>query len=350
MHWRTQDLLTRHGPKVLLAASLGFVALLSIAAPTGTVLGYAEVSPVRVGSLESGRVVGVMIAPGQIIEEGAIVGLLDDAPIRGRMRVLQAELSRSGAVLEGQQRSAQSALAVAEANRAESAARLKAAKEGLRIAEQRFSDRQAQVTAGLTTKDSLVPLSAEVAELRGEVERLAARLSAQGEVVAIAQSGMDSDPDGSPAPAVASQARALGVVQEELDLLEERRKDTTLRAPLTARVAAVNYRVGEVLPKLAVFSELLPLETTTVVACVPEQFGVVIEAGGKAELWPADGSAMRSGTVVDVSGLVSEAPDRCKQRPNEVGWVRPVRIEVTGTGLVPGQRFDVGFAPPEENS
>lgn len=350
MHWRTQDLLTRHGPKVLLAASLGFVALLSIAAPAGTVLGYAEVSPVRVGSLESGRVVGVMIAPGQIIEEGAIVGLLDDAPIRGRMRVLQAELSRSGAVLEGQQRSAQSALAVAEANRAESAARLKAAKEGLRIAEQRFSDRQAQVTAGLTTKDSLVPLSAEVAELRGEVERLAARLSAQAEVVAIAQSGMDSDTDGSPAPAVASQARALGVVQEELDLLEERRKDTTLRAPLTARVAAVNYRVGEVLPKLAVFSELLPLETTTVVACVPEQFGVVIEAGGKTELWPADGSAMRSGTVVDVSGLVSEAPDRCKQRPNEVGWVRPVRIEVTGPGLVPGQRFDVGFVPPEENS
>jgi multidrug resistance efflux pump len=346
MRWRVQDLLTRYGANALLLVSLGIVAMLAIGRPDGTVLGYAEVAPVRVASLETGRVVEVLVTPGEIVQQGAVVGVLDDTPIRGRMRVLEAELSRSGAVLEGQQRDAQTALTVAQADRASSAARLKATREALRIAEQRLSDRRAQVTAGLATRDSLVPVETEVATLRGEASQLSARLGAQTEVAEMAAAGMNAGEHG-PAPAVASEARALGVVQEELSLLEERRKDTTLRAPLAARVAAVHYRVGEVLPELQVFAELLPLETTLVVACVPEQFRGRVQAGGMAELWPAAGGEPRRGTVVDVSGLVSEAPDRCKQRPNEVGWVRPVRIEVAGAGLVPGQRFDVAFVAPE---
>jgi len=343
MHWRLQDQLTRHGPKLLLLASLAFVAALAIAGPAGTVIGYAEVAPVRVASMEAGRIVSVAVTPGQIVDEGAVVGTLDEAPMLGRIRVLQAELSRTGAVLEGQQREAATAATVAAANRAESAARLTAARESLRIAEQRLADRSAQVSAGLSTRDSLVPLEAAVAEARGEVGRLSARLGAQTQVAAAAADGVAGEQ-----PAVVSEVRALGVVQEELALLELRRQDLTLRAPLASRVASVNYRVGEVLPQLMVLAELLPLETTTVVACVPEQYKVQIEAGGKAELWPADGGAVKTGTVVDVSGLVSEAPDRCKQRPNEVGWVRPVRIQVDGPGLVPGQRFDVAFAAPGE--
>ena len=347
MHWRTQELLTRHGPKALLAASIAFVVLLTVAGPEDTVMGYAEVTPVRVGSVESGRVAEVRVVPGQIVSEGEVVGLLDDGPLQGRMRVLRAELSRGGAELEGQERTAQTARALAEGDRAESSAQLKSTKERLRIAREQLVTREAQVAAGLTTRDSLIPLNAEIAELVGEVSRLQARLEAQTEVAARAVSGLSVGAEG-PAPAVASQARAVGVLQEELGTLEERRLDLTLRAPQAARVAAVHYRVGEVAPALQVFAELLPLETTTVVACVPEMFGVRIEAGGAAELWPADGGAMRLGTVVDVSGLVSEAPDRCKQRPNEVGWVRPVRIQVDGAGLVPGQRFDVAFIPPED--
>ncbi len=339
LHWRTQDWLNSHGSKLLLLVSLAAVTLLAVAGPTGTVPGYAEVAPVRVASLESGRVVEVLIAPGQIVKAGDVVGILDDAPITGRMRVLEAELSRTGAAFAGEVREAQTAAALAEAGRAEAAAELAAAREALRIAEARLNDRQGQVTAGLATRDSLAPLETEVATLRGEVQRLSARVSARTEVAAV--TGGDDAPE-------LDETRVLGVVQEELALLEERRKDLTLRAPLGARVGAVNYRVGEVLPQLQVFAELLPLETTTVVACVPEQFGVRVEAGGAAELWPADGGPVRGGTVVDVSGLVSEAPDRCKQRPNEVGWVRPVRIEVEGAGLVPGQRFDVGFGPAED--
>jgi multidrug resistance efflux pump len=258
------------------------------------------------------------------------------------MRVLEAERLRSGALIEGEQRDAQRALAMARANRAESAARLTAAREALRLADERLTSRQNQVSAGLATRDSLVTLETEVARLRGEVRRLGARLEAQSQVAELAAAGLSSE-DESPAPAAAAGAR--GILEEELALLEERRRDLTLRAPLQARVSTVNYRVGEVVPEREVFAELLPLRTTTVVACVPEQFSVRIEAGGPAELWPADGGGVRRGTVVDVSGLVSESPDRCKQRPNEIGWVRPVRIEVDGAGLIPGQRFDVGFDP-----
>mgnify|MGYP000701452148 CR=1 FL=1 len=343
MHWRLQDQLTRHGPKALFLASLGFVSVLAVAGPADTVLGYAEVAPVRVASLEAGRIAEIAVTPGQIVEAGTVVATLDEGPMLGRIRVIQAELSRTGAVLEGQEREANTAATVAAGNRAEAAARLSAARENLRIAQERLDARRAQVTAGLTTRDSLVALEADVATGQGEVRQLSARLGALTEVAAAAADGVAGEK-----PAVASGIRALGVVQEELALLELRRKELTLRSPLASRVAAVNYRVGEVLPQQTVLAELLPLETTTVVACVPEQYPVRIRAGGQAELWPADGESVRSGTVVDVSGLVSEAPERCKQRPNEVGWVRPVRIEVEGAGLVPGQRFDVAFVPPEE--
>jgi len=349
MHWRTQDLLTRYGPRVLLLSSLGMVGALAFLRPSGTVPGYAEVEPVRVGSLESGRVVSVSVAPGQIVEEGAIVGALDEGPIQGRIRVLQAELSRSGAVLDGQKREAKTAVALAKAGRSESAARLSAAKESLALAEKRLADAERNVTAGLSTRDALAEPKADVAALRGEVLQMQARLGAQTEVAEMAVSGMASGVDGE-APATATGARALGVVQEEVALLEERRKDMTLRAPLAGRVSAVRYRRGEVLPAEEVFAELLPLETTTVVACLPEQFGDRAIAGGAVQLYPADGGGVRIGTVVDLSGLVSEAPDRCKQRPNEVGWVRPVRIHVDGQGLVPGQRFDVVFLAAEDAS
>ncbi|MCO4773599.1 MAG: HlyD family efflux transporter periplasmic adaptor subunit [Deltaproteobacteria bacterium] len=342
MGWRTRDAVTRHGPHALLACSIVFVVALALGRPSGTVPGYAEVSPVRIGSLESGRVVGVDVEPGQLLEQDAVVGTLDEGPIRGRIRVLEAELSRSGALLEGQKRDAQTSLALAQAGRAESRARLRAARESLALAESRLESARKQVTAGLATRDILTRPEAEVATLKGEVAQWSARLSAQSQVADIAESGMEQGDDDA-APAVASGARALGVVQEELALLELRRLDMTLRSPLAGRVSAVHYRKGEVLRAQEVFAELLPLETTTVVACVPENFGQRVEAGGEVELWPADGGSPREGTVVDVSGLVSEAPDRCKQRPNEVGWVRPVRIAVDGAGLVPGQRFDVAF-------
>ena len=350
MGWRSREFLVRHGPNGLLVASLAFVVALALWAPTGTVPGYAEVAPVRVGSLESGRVLEVDVEPGQLVEQGSVMGTLDDGPIRGRMRVLQAELARGGALLEGQKRDARTSLALAQAGRKESAARLASARERLKLAEAALAEAQKRVTAGLATRETLAKPEAEAAALKGEVAQWSARLTAQAEVADIAEFGMSPSPEDGNAPAVAGEARALGVIEEELGLLEQRSLDMTLRAPLAGRVSVVHYRKGEVLPALGVFVELLPLETTTVVACVPEKYGVRIEAGGAVELWPADGGTLRSGTVVDVSGLVSEAPDRCKQRPNEVGWVRPVRIQVAGDqGLVPGQRFDVAFVESEES-
>jgi multidrug resistance efflux pump len=344
MHWRTQELLIRHGSKALLLGSVAFVVTLAVLRPSGTVPGYAEVAPVRIGSLESGRVMTVDVAPGQLVAQGDRVAVLDDSPILGRIRVLQAELVRTGAVLEGEKREAQTALTLARAGQAESAARLAAARERMRLAEERLAEAQRQVNAGLATRDALEEPSSDVATLRGEVAQLSARLSAQAQVAGIAQAGSTASEGAADA---VSEARALGVVQEEVALLELRRRDMVLTAPLAGRVAGVHFRVGEVVPELEVFAELLPLETTAVVACVPEQYRGRVAAGGPVELWPADGGAVRAGTVVDVSGLVSEAPDRCKQRPNETGWVRPVRIEVSGAGLVPGQRFDVAFGEAE---
>jgi len=318
------------------------VAVLVVLGPRTTVPGYAEVSPIRVASLEEGRVSDVAVVSGAVVAAGDVIGVLDDAPIQGRIRVLRAELEQRGATLEGVQRDAQATLMAAQAEREETSARLRAAEQGLAVASERLAARTRQVELGLAARDELGPLETEVATYTGEVERLRARLQHRRDALALVQEGVEGSGD-APAPALLEEVRAIAVVQEELALLEERRAAMTMRAPIDARVGGVHYRRGEVLPALQTLVELLPLETTTVVACVPEQYGVFVRAGTGADLAPADGGAPRTGTVVDVVGLVSEAPERCKQRPNEVGWVRPVRIAVDGGGLVPGQRFDVAF-------
>jgi hypothetical protein len=87
-----------------------------------------------------------------------------------------------------------------------------------------------------------------------------------------------------------------------------------------------------------------------VIACLPERYPVEVKAGTSVALRGTTGGGPRTGVVVDVVGLISEAPDRCKQRPNEVGWVRPVRIQVDGGGLVPGERFDVAFGEVRDST
>lgn len=346
MHWRTQDMVARHGPRALMGASLLAVLWLVLHGPAATVPGYAEVAPVRLSSLEPGIVASVHASPGDVVAAGDVIAVLDDSVVLGNIRVLEAEIERHDAARELVADGALAALREAQASREETAAELRAARETLALAEQRLADRRRQVEKGLAALDDLIPLEAEVSELRGEVDLISGRLLREGETTEHARSRIDPAGD-APAPALMEQIRARAVVEEELALLRERQRGMTLRAPLDARVGVVNYHPGEVLPENAVFVELYPLETTAVVACVPEQFGDVVQAGGVAELWPASGGPERSGTVIDVVGLVAEAPERCKQRPNELGWVRPVRIEVDGEALVPGQRFDVAFQPPQ---
>lgn len=337
MHWRIRELLVRQGPRLLLLASAGVVSWLVLTAPPATVPGYAEVAPVRLASLETGRLEEILVKPGQLLTAGDVIARLDGAPLDARARVLQAELARSGVVEETAVRDAEVAASEAMSLKRQTQAELTAAEQALSIASDRLERRRAQVTAGLETRDSLAPLQARVAELRGEVSGLRARLTHTRQVAEGSKPG-------------AGGTSEAAVVREELAMLRLRQRELTLRAPLDARAGAVHYRPGELLPQHAVLAELLPLETTTVVACVPEHFAQRVEAGGPVALYPVDSRTARTGIVVDVSGLISEAPDRCKQRVNEIGWVRPVRIAVEGEGLVPGQRFDISFLESVEEA
>jgi len=346
MHWRIQELLNRHGPRALMIGSIGVVAWLMLQGPVNGIPGYAEVAPVRVASLESAVVTSVEIAPGDVVATGQVVGQLDSGPIQGRVRILEAELERHGAALAGEEQDAQTALRLAEAEYEDADSRVQGTRDAIAAEETRLADRQRQVDSGLAAATDLEVIQLALTTLRGDERRQAARVIHLGESVEHARSQLAGSTDEQLPPALLEAVRARGVVQEELALLQERRRALTLRSPLSARVAAVHYRPGEVLPANAVLAELLPLRTTTVVACLPEQFGAEVRAGSVAELRPEDGGEVRQGTVVDVVGLVSEAPDRCKQRLNEFGWVRPVRVQVEGEGLVPGQRFEVVFGDP----
>jgi multidrug resistance efflux pump len=345
--WRVSHAVNEYGPRVLLIGSVAVVAWLIISGPKVGIPGYAEVAPVRIASLESAKVLWVDATPGDIVEPGDIIGMLDDSPLQGRMRVLVAELERHSATLQQVEQTAGTTLRLALAEEADARSRLQGTRESVVAAERLLGERQRQVAGGLAAATDLERLEMELTTLRATERREQTHLEYQQADVAHARAQLVGLGDEA-APALLEEVRAGSVLQEELALLEARRQAMTLRSPLAARVSVMHYRVGEVLPANAVFAELLPLSTTTVVACLPEQFGSEVRAGTKADMYPADGGDMRTGTIIDVEGLVSEAPDRCKQRPNEFGWVRPVRVQVDGPGLVPGQRFDLILHEAEE--
>jgi HlyD family secretion protein len=346
VHWRLQEALAQQGPRVVTLGSLVAMGWLLVQGPISGVPGYAEVEPVRVAALEAGRITEVLVAPGDVVEPQQVLGRLDDAAVQATIRMREAELRRRGAALQDEERSAQSQLRAAVADEEDARAQLAGARAQLRLARERRDERKRQVEAGLADQASLSRLESTVAEHVTEVERLSARVANLRGQTQAARSAVEGDE----APAVQEEAQARAVVREELSLLEYRLGSMTLRAPLAGRVSALHARPGEVLPAHAPLLELVPLETSVVVACLPEQLSDEVRAGTAAELRPSSGG-VRSGVVVDVAGLVSQATERCKQRPNETGWVRPVRIAVSGGGLVPGQRFEVVFGPgPQEAS
>jgi len=347
---RTQDFFVRHGAKILMAISIVVVGTLIVRGPPPVlVLGYAEVVPVRLASLETAKVSKTLVEPGQVVAAGDVVAQLDTTMIEGRIAILKAELERRGASLIADEDLAESAVATAEAERQESAARLKGAREALLLADANLIERKRQVDAGLSSADSLAALKVEAAKLRAEVERYDRQLKHRSAVVAAAEARLRTA-ENEPSRALLEGTRAENVTREELALLQTRLDALTLRAPTASRVAALHYHVGEVLPQGAAVAELMPLETTRVIACLPERYPVDVKAGTSASLRGTTGAGVKSGTVVDVVGLISEAPERCKQRPNETGWVRPVRILVEGGGLVPGERFDVAFGGVKESA
>lgn len=345
--WRVSHAVSEHGPRVLLILSVAVVAWLFFQGPRVGIPGYAEVAPVRIASLESAGVKSVEVEPGDILKPGDIVGLLDDGPIQGRMRILEAELARHSATLQQVEQSAGTTLRLALAEEADARSRLQGTRESVLAAERVLTERQRQVESGLAAATDLERLEQELTTLRADQRREQTQLEFKQAAVSEARAQLVGMGDEA-APALLEEVRAGSVLEEELALLEARRQAMTLRTPIAARVSVVHYRAGEVLPSNAVFVELLPLSTTTVMACLPEQFGSEVRAGTRADMYPADGGDMRMGTIIDVEGLVSEAPERCKQRPNDFGWVRPVRVMVEGAGLVPGQRFDLILHEPDE--
>jgi multidrug resistance efflux pump len=343
MNAQTQDFFVRHGAKLLMATSIAVVTTLIVRGPPPVlVLGYAEVVPVRLATLEIAKVSKTLVEPGQVVAAGDIVAQLDPALIQGRIAILMAELERHGAALIADEDLAKSSVLTAEAEMEESSARLGGARKALELADANLAERKRQVEAGLAGAEALASMEVDAAQLRADVDRYDRQYKHRTAVLTEMRARL-ATAENEPARALLEGTRAENVTREELALLQTRLDALTLRAPTASRVSALHYRVGEVLPQGAAVVELMPLETKRVIACLPERYPVVVRAGSTAELRGTTGAGLRSGTVVDVVGLISEAPERCKQRPNETGWVRPVRILVEGGGLVPGERFDVSF-------
>ena len=343
LHWRTRYALSRFGPAALMLGSLALVVGAMLRSRGATVPGYAEVAVVRVASLEAGVVSSVDVVPGQLVGAGEVLARLDAGPIHARMRVLQARRDQQVAALADSEDAARSDIGEARIAASSAQVALERSRAELSARHAELAAAQDRLALGLVTRDALEPLRRSVLTLEAEVPARERAAAAQRAQVQRLSSRLGAGDAVDAPPAVLEQVGALAVLEEELRALQERLEARTLKAPLAARVAGVHRTPGEILPAQESFIELLPLQTSTVVACLPEQFVGGVRAGARVQLWPESGQEGLSGVVVDIAGLVEAAPDRCKQRPNEVGWVRPLRVAVAESQLVPGQRFAVGF-------
>lgn len=96
MHWRLQHVLRTVGPVALLLLSgTAAVALHGTGVGTGH-MAHAEVEQVTTASTTTARVRAILVQPGELVDAGETLVLLDDRSIQAELRVARAELAHAG--------------------------------------------------------------------------------------------------------------------------------------------------------------------------------------------------------------------------------------------------------------
>lgn len=347
----------RLGPLLIwLGACAAIVVLWADVSLPGPVQGFATRTDVAVAALAPGRVVEVLVAPGDRVVAGQIVATLDPAAVESELRVVEAERAQIEADLLRVQAEARRATfgdaadsedAVADADREVRSARaeLEGKRAELRATEGELTRMRDLVARRLLTEQELSGLVVQRARLREEIREGRATVALLEEQAAAVRARAERDGDSDlVATATAALQSALRVADARLLLLRAQREDLVLRAPAGGQVSEVLARPGEATDLELPVARVALDNRGRVTACVDEEQLALAVLGGAVEVSSSpDGGQRWPGRTV-VLGPVGELPERCWPNPAEPRWGRAVEIELDApTTLVPGAPLTVRF-------
>lgn len=327
--------------------------------PSGVAPAEAERLLVVLSSPRAATVREVAVAPGDLVEEGAVVASLDPSELDLEIAVAEGELERmrlevdaEGTSLEVEQLETRERLASDAERAAVDAARLEAEvgrdRAELSALEEQLARQRKLVDEGLASGsgvDDLELRRAALAQKVSEYETLLRR-ARDHHVAARARLGEWDRTGDAGAPRIAPLLAAVKAQEDRVRALRAAREKLTVRAPLAARVSAVHQAPGSVAPQGAPLVTLLDERPTRVVAWLPEDRARLVEIGDIARLVPSDRSgAERHGRVVALGPGLEDLPARFRQIPQEPELARAVYIALDGEGPapLPGQAFDARF-------
>ncbi len=352
-----RERLVDYGPWLTFAVTLLLTAWLASSSfgPIG-VIGFAEGEPLSIAPTLPARVLTVAVEPGQEVAAGQFLATVDTGDIDAELAIAEAEraaldeqLTAEAAGVARDARSERGDLDVAversqvalaeeeEAYRSADAERLTLDAERRRI--------QSLLREGLATREDLarIELAHSTATQRANAKPEVLRVLREQLHNALARRDQVAAGE---AVATTPLRRQIDVVERQIEALERRRAEATLRAPIRGRITQVTKRPGETAaPDIPVIA-MVHAQVDRVVACLSEYDALAVHDGDGAVLRPrgsgADGAI--GGRVISLSPSVGELPLRCQTSMLRRARGRNVVILLDeAVETLPGQLFDVRF-------
>jgi len=348
----------------VVAAAVAVAIYLRFTNPGG-VAGIAEVVETRVSSTEPARVLAVPVSPGQPVQKGDVVAVLDPEVVSRELEVLARELAQKEAELAaraaflGRTRLSQGAVFEAQVDRTELLllqARIARERDqaDLDATRARMQWWKAQVDARVASSQTLDDLKVQAETLERRVAlgaRQVAALTAELETArerlrSWRAAGSNPNPVDGEDPEVAPLRNAVEVARARLALLQARREALVLRALEPGVVHRVLLQPGDVATPGSPVVVIRSRTPRRVLAYLTDVQAAQVAPGTKALVMPRDGSGRSlEGRVTASDGGMVPLPGPLQSPWNPAAWAREVVIALddAASNLVPGQVVTVAF-------
>lgn len=329
----------------------------------------ADAHIANVDAPHAARVKSVAHQPGDAVEAGDVVVVLESAELLSQLAVARAELAaletevlaRSVDVREAD-RSALQGLGQDVERAAVDAARFRADLDGekgeLLSTTELLKRQETLVERGLATSADTQALVLKKAALEERVRtsqslvdaakaheeqsrtRLQAFLAARKRPAPVANATENAEERVAPAQALAAaQAARVRALDDAVAAL-------TVRAPVKGVVGEVNVVVGSSVAAGSIVVSVVDDTAPTIVAFADERIARRLQVGGVVRLRPSDhASGDRQGRIRALAPTIAEMPLRFRPIPTQPSFARALTIELTDSGPPPlaGMAFDAHF-------